>query len=189
MKDLGNQSDPASPRDSASNQSSKKDKQIVLGKIASPFGVRGWTKVVSYTDPYEGLLEYQQWNLSQGNQQKTYSVVEGKRHGKFLIAKFDGIDDRDLVARLTNALVVLDRVELPEAESDSYYWADLIGLAVITTQGVRLGEVERMMETGANDVVVVSGERERLIPWIRDSVIKSVSLTESIITVDWDADF
>ena len=93
------------------------------------------------------------------------------------------------MARLTNALVVLDRVELPEAESDSYYWADLIGLKVITTQGVRLGEVERMMETGANDVVVVSGERERLIPWIRDSVIKSVNLTESIITVDWDADF
>ena len=93
------------------------------------------------------------------------------------------------MARLTNALVVLDRVELPEAESDSYYWADLIGLAVITTQGVRLGEVERMMETGANDVVVVSGERERLIPWIRDSVIKSVNLTESIITVDWAADF
>ena len=93
------------------------------------------------------------------------------------------------MARLTNALVVLDRVELPEAESDSYYWADLIGLKVITTQGVRLGKVERMMETGANDVVVVSGERERLIPWIRDSVIKSVNLTESIITVDWDADF
>ena len=93
--------------------------------------------MVSYTDPYEGLLEYQQWNLSQGNQQKIYSVVEGKRHGKFLIAKFDGIDDRDLVARLTNALVVLDRGKLPEADSDSYYWADLIGLEVITTQGVR----------------------------------------------------
>ena len=70
-----------------------------------------------------------------------------------------------------------------------YKRQDLIGLEVITTQGVRLGEVERMMETGANDVVVVSGERERLIPWIRDSVIKSVNLTESIITVDWDADF
>ena len=177
------------PANQTTRKDAKKDKQIVLGKIASPFGVRGWTKVVSYTEPLEGLLDYQQWCLSQGDKQKTYNIVEGKRHGKFLIAKFDGIDDRDLVARLTNALVVLEREQLPDADGDSYYWADLIGLKVVTTDGVQLGEVQRMMETGANDVVVVAGERERLIPWIRESVIKSVDLTESTITVDWDADF
>ncbi len=182
---------PNNPSDSGANnnRAAAKDQQLVLGKIASPFGVRGWTKVVSYTEPLEALLDHQQWNLSQNGRQVVHNVVEGKPHGKFLIAKFDGIDDRDDVARLTNALVVLERNQLPDSEDDSFYWADLIGLQVVTTDGTVLGEVERMMETGANDVVVVAGERERLIPWIRDSVIRAVSLKEGKITVDWDADF
>jgi len=165
------------------------DKQLVLGKIASPFGVRGWTKVLSYTVPSEGLLDYKQWNISQRNQETVYEVVEGKKHGKFLIVKFSGINDRDEVAKLTNAQIVVERSDLPDSDEDSYYWADLIGLEVETTDGARLGVVERMMETGANDVVVVSGERERLIPWIMESVIRSVDLAEGKITVDWDADF
>lgn len=165
------------------------DEPLVLGKIASPFGVRGWTKVLSYTDPVEGLLDHKTWSVNQRGRQSGYKVVEGKRHGKFLIVKFDGIDDRDEVAKLTNALVVVERGELPDTDDDSFYWADLIGLEVVTTDGIQLGVVERMMETGANDVVVVSGERERLIPWVRDSVISSVDLTERKITVNWDADF
>ena len=165
------------------------DKQLVVGKIASPFGVRGWTKVLSYTEPADGLLDYKQWIVSQRDRETSYNVVEGKKHGKFLIVKFEGIDDRDEIAKLTNAQVVMERRDLPDTDDDSYYWVDLIGLAVETTDGTRLGVVERMMETGANDVVVVNGERERLIPWIRDSVIKSVDLKERKITVDWDADF
>ena len=93
------------------------------------------------------------------------------------------------MAKLTNALVVIERSELPDTEEDSYYWADLIGLQVVTTDGTELGQVERMMETGANDVVVVSGERERLIPWVKGSVIRSVDLDGRTIVVDWDADF
>lgn len=166
-----------------------KDKELVLGKIASPFGVRGWTKVLSYTDPAEGLLDYKEWSLSQRGAKRRYKIVEGKKHGKFLIAKLDGIDDRDEVAKLTNALVVMERSELPDTEDDSYYWADLIGLQVVTIDGTELGEVERMMETGANDVVVVKGERERLIPWVKGSVVKSVDLSDRTIVVDWDADF
>ena len=165
------------------------DKQLVLGKIASPFGVRGWTKVLSYTDPQAGLLDYKTWMLRLRGALKPYQLVEGKKHGKFLIAKFDGIDDRDDVAKLTNALVVLERSELPETEDDGYYWADLIGLEVTTADGEVLGRVDRMMETGANDVMVVTGERERLIPWITDSVVRVVDLDEGRITVEWDADF
>jgi len=184
-----NTSNPGATKDRATERVAEKDKQLVVGKIASPFGVRGWTKVVSYTDPLEGLLERQQWRLTQRGNALAYTVVEGKTHGRFLIVKFDGIDDRDEVAKLTNALVVVEREELPDTDDESFYWADLIGLQVMTTDGLCLGEVDRMMETGANDVVVVSGERERLIPWIRDSVIKSVNLGERTITVDWDADF
>jgi len=167
----------------------EKDNQLVLGKIASPFGVRGWTKVVSYTDPVEGLLEYRKWSLSLGGKQQTVDVLEGRKHGKFLIARFDGVDDRDEVARLTNALVIVERENLPDADDDSYYWADLIGLQVVTIDGIQLGKIVRLLETGANDVMVVNGERERLIPWVRESVVKSVDLQAGSITVDWDVEF
>lgn len=166
----------------------KENKELTLGKIASPFGVRGWTKVVSYTDPAVGLLEYPKWTVQQSGREQVFTVVEGRQHGKFLVAKFEGIDDRDEVAKLTNALVVVDRSELPSAD-DSYYWADLIGLEVISDQGQSFGKVDRLLETGANDVLVVNGERERLIPWITDSVVVSVDLKAKTIVVNWDADF
>lgn len=163
--------------------------KIVLGKIASPFGVRGWTKVISYTEPTEGLLDYGVWVVNQNGRQKRLTVDSGKSHGKFLVVKFKDIDDRDDVAKLTNATVEVSRAELPDTQDGSFYWADLIGLSVSTVQGVSLGKVEKMMETGANDVLVVRGERERLIPWIMDEVIVEVALESGQLTVDWDPDF
>jgi len=90
---------------------------------------------------------------------------------------------------LTNALVIVERENLPDADDDSYYWADLIGLQVVTIDGIQLGKIVRLLETGANDVMVVNGERERLIPWVRESVVKSVDLQAGSITVDWDVEF
>ncbi len=163
--------------------------KIVLGKIASPFGVRGWTKVTSYTEPFDGLLDYKTWQVNQNGRRTQLTVQNGKPHGKFIVVKFDGIEDRDEVARLTNATIEISREELPEVQDGSYYWADLLGLAVATTDGVELGRVENIMETGANDVLVVKGDRERLIPWIMDDVIVKADLSEGLLTVDWDPDF
>ena len=163
--------------------------KIVLGKIASPFGVRGWTKITSYTEPPEGLLEYDVLDISKAGKKSRLTVEQGKPHGKFLAVKFEGIDDRDQVALFTNALIEVSRHELPASQDGSYYWADLIGMAVETLDGVELGTVERMMETGANDVLVVLGDRERLIPWIEGDVVKKVELQEKLLTVDWDPDF
>ena len=86
-------------------------------------------------------------------------------------------------------MVVIERAQLPPVETGEYYWADLEGLSVVTTQGVNLGVVDYLLETGANDVLVVKGDRERLIPFLRDQTIKSVDLTQSQIIVDWDPDF
>lgn len=162
---------------------------IVLGKVASPFGVRGWTKVTSYTEPADGLLAYKDWEINLNGRKSRLALQEGRPHGKFLAVKFDGIDDRDEVAKLTNALVEISRKDLPEPRDGSYYWADLIGLNVKTLDGVMLGTVEKMMETGANDVLVVSGDKERLVPWIQGDVIKTVSVEDNLLTVDWDPDF
>ena len=161
---------------------------IVLGKISAPFGVRGWSKVTSFTEPPEGILEYKIWSVVKNGSARTLKVLQGKPHGKFMVARFEGIEDRDAAALLTHSEVQVQRDQLPESD-DGHYWADLIGLEVITKDGVKLGAVESLMETGANDVLVVKGESERLVPWIEDEVIVKVDLDGRIITVDWDPDF
>lgn len=161
---------------------------IVLGKMSAPFGVRGWSKVTSFTDPPEGILEYEEWSVVKDGSARTFKVLQGKPHGKFVVVKFDGIDDRDGAALLTHSEIQVQRNQLPESD-DSYYWMDLIGLNAITTEGVELGVVKSLMETGANDVLVVDGERERLIPWIENEVIVKVDLEAKTLTVDWDPEF
>ena len=161
---------------------------IVLGKISAPFGVRGWSKVTSFTEPPEGILEYKIWSVVKNGSARTLKVLQGKPHGKFMVARFEGIEDRDAAALLTHSEVQVQRDQLPESD-DGHYWADLIGLDVVTKDGVKLGTVESLMETGANDVLVVKGESERLVPWIEDEVIVKVDLDGRIITVDWDPDF
>lgn len=161
---------------------------VVLGKISAPFGVRGWSKVTSFTEPPEGILEYKTWSVVKNGSARTLKVLQGKPHGKFMVARFEGVEDRDAAALLTHSEVQVQRDQLPES-GDGHYWADLIGLEVITKEGVKLGTVDSLMETGANDVLVVKGESERLVPWIEDEVIVKVDLDTRIITVDWDPDF
>lgn len=161
---------------------------IVLGKISAPFGVRGWSKVTSFTEPPEGILEYKTWSVVKNGSARTLSVQQGKPHGKFMVVQFEGIADRDAAALLTHSEVQVQRDQLPES-TDGHYWADLIGLEVNTIDGVKLGTVDSLMETGANDVLVVKGDSERLVPWIEDEVIVTVDLENRIITVNWDPDF
>ena len=161
---------------------------IVLGKMSAPFGVKGWSKVTSYTEPPEGILDYKRWSVVKNGAAKTMSVVQSKPHGKFIAVKFEGIDDRDAAALLTHSEIQVERSDLPASEND-FYWTDLIGLAVTTKEGVALGVVDSLMETGANDVLVVKGDRERLVPWIEEDVVVDVDLEAGSITVDWDPEF
>ena len=115
--------------------------------------------------------------------------AQGKPHGKGLVAKLDGVVDRDQAAALMDFTVSVDRGQLPENPDGTYYWADLVGLTVTTQQGQQLGTVDYMMETGANDVMVVAGDRERLIPFVLGQVVAKVDLESGLILVDWDPEF
>jgi 16S rRNA processing protein RimM len=175
----------------ASSTSSPETTYIVVGKIGAPYGVRGWVKVFSYTEEMDALMDYDPWYTRSAKETDWHiaPVTEAKTHGKGLVAKFKGCDDRDAAALLTNQEIAITRAQLPPAEEGEYYWSDLIGLDVSTTEGVFLGKVDHLLETGANDVLVVKGERERLIPYVMGPIVKSVDLDAGTMTVDWDADF
>ena len=161
---------------------------VVLGRISGFFGVRGWVKVYSYTEPRDAVLNYKSWLLSSQGDWRTAEVAEGKRHGKTVIARFEGIEDRDQAAKLIGCDIGVPRSELPDTKEGQYYWSDLEGLRVMTQNGAELGKVDYLLETGANDVMVIKGEQEYLVPFVIDDVVLDVDLAAGVITVDWDWD-
>ena len=165
------------------------DNQVVLGKISGLYGVRGWIKVHSYTDPRENIVSYSPWLLERDGKWQAFELLEGRRHGKSVVAQLEGLTDRDAAAELVGATIAIRRDQLGPPQAGEYYWADLQGLRVITSGGVELGAVDYLIETGANDVLVVKGDRERLIPFVREQVVKDIDLDSGVIRVDWDPEF
>ena len=161
---------------------------VVLGRISGFFGVRGWVKVYSYTEPREAVLSYKRWLLSKNGEWQAATVAEGKRHGKTVIARLDGVDDRDQAADLIGRDIGVPRDELPETDEGEYYWSDLEGLRVVRKDGSVIGEVSYLLETGANDVMVINGEREHLVPFVKDEVVLDVDIAGGVIRVDWEWD-
>jgi 16S rRNA processing protein RimM len=161
---------------------------VVMGRIAAPFGILGWVKVQPFTEEVSGLLDFPVWNLGRGEQWREVKVLETEAHHKTLVARLDGCNDRDAAAALKGLEVAVPRAALPEAADNEYYWSDLVGLEVVNVQGEVLGKVTEVLETGANDVLVVAGERERLLPFIAQ-VILDVDLAAGRINVDWGADY
>jgi len=164
------------------------DKPVVLGRISGLFGVRGWVRIHSYTEPREGILDYAELLLERDGEWTPVRFVEGKRHGKTVVARLAGVEDRDEAATLVNLLVGVSREALPKTEEGLYYWSDLEGLQVVDTNGDALGRVAYLLETGANDVLVVEGKQEILIPFITGEVIKEVDLATGVIKVSWEWD-
>ena len=163
---------------------------IPLGRISGLFGVQGWVKVHSDTRPRENIFLYRPWYLLQDGRWRRYELLAGRPQGKTLVARFEGVTDRDQARALIGATVGVAFEQLDaRREAGEYYWTELIGQLVVTTDGHELGRVIRLMETGSNDVLVVRGERERLIPWLPDQVIRSVDLAAGRIEVDWDPEF
>ncbi len=162
---------------------------VPVGRISGLYGVRGWVKIYSYTEPRENILKYNPWLLNLAGGWTPVELLEGKRHGKGVIARLAGCEDRDAAARWLNTELAIRRDQLPETAPGEFYWNDLIGLKVITTGGIELGVVKDLMETGANDVLVVDGEVERLIPYVPDDVVVDVDLEAGELRVDWDPEF
>jgi len=163
---------------------------ILLGRISGVHGVKGWLKVYSYTRPIEGILAYRDWILSKAGQHaQTIVIADARVQGRGLQVKLENIDSRTDAELLIGYDIHIERAQLPETVDGECYWIDLIGLSVQTEQGVLLGEIKQIMETGANDVLVVQGDRERLIPYVVDHYVKSIDLENGMMTVDWDAEF
>lgn len=160
-------------------------RQIVVGKILGAFGVRGWVKVQSYTDPPENLLKYTPWSISG----KSCEVLSGQPHGNVFVVRLKGIEQREDAAALQSQTITVPRDRFPPPAPGEYYWADLVGLEARTTAGMSLGKITGLMATGANDVLEVQGERERLIPFVMGEYVKEVRLEEGVLIVDWDPDF
>lgn len=165
------------------------DDLIAVGKIGAPWGIRGWLRVWSYLDPAEQLLEHEQVTVTNSGKQERLVLEQGQVHGRSLVVLFQGLHDRDAAARWTGLEIGVLRSELPPPEEGEYYWTDLIGLRVVTSDNLDLGLVDSLIETGANDVLVVVGERKRYIPYLVGSVIQQVNLKTGVIRADWDPEF
>jgi 16S rRNA processing protein RimM len=162
-------------------------KVVTLGHISGVHGVKGWVKIHSMTEPREAIFEYQPWLL--GPTHEVVQVSEGKKHGKHLIALLKDIRDREEAESLLNRQIAVYRDQFPDLPETEFYWADLIGLKVNSQDGANLGTIKDMLATGANDVMVVQGEKELLIPFVLDLYVKQVDLALGVVTVDWDPDF
>lgn len=163
---------------------------INAGQISGVFGVKGSVKVFSHTDPRENILRYSPWLLKKNDQTRQVKVVSGQRQGLNVVASLEGIQDRDQAFELMGWDILIHKSQLPKPQQGEYYWLDLIGLEVKNLQDEYLGKVDHLLETGANDVLVVlDGETERLIPFLQSSTVLNIDLQAGVMIVDWDADF
>jgi len=146
--------------------------------------------VFSFTRPRENILRYSPWILQKNNQTKEINVIGGQRQGSNVVAELEGVLDRDTALELMGWEIFIRKEQLPKPQVGEYYWADLIGLEVVTTEGVKLGKVDHLMETGANDVLVVIDDKiERLIPFLQPQTVLKIDLSARSMVVDWDPDF
>ena len=153
------------------------------------FGVRGEIKIESWTEPRLAIFRYQPWTLVRGASSSTLTGVRGRNHGLAIVASVPGIDDRDQAVALIGSEISVPRSALPAPKPGEYYWVDLEGLSVVTVEGVVLGTGSHLFDTGANHVLAVQGDRERLIPFAQPQYVTAVDFDAGRIVVDWDPDF
>jgi 16S rRNA processing protein RimM len=163
---------------------------VVMGHVGAPFGVKGWVKIHPYTEALESLLDYPSWWLGHEEQGdwRRGAVAEARVHAKLLVVRLEGCSDREAALKHRGLQVAVRRDEMPESVPGEFYWVDLVGLTAINLEGVKLGTVEALIETGANRVLQVRGDRERLIPFV-ETVVREVDLEAGRIRVDWGADY
>ncbi len=169
--------------------SAKTHKPVTLGRISGVFGVKGWVKVHSYTEPRDNVVRFRTWTLKLRGDERRLEVEAGHAQGAGVVAKLRGFDDRDRARELIGADIVVERSELPQCAPGEYYWTDLEGLEVRTTTGQVLGTVDHLLATAGHDVLVLAGHPQRLIPFVQGRVVRDVDLTAGTIVVDWSPDY
>jgi 16S rRNA processing protein RimM len=172
--------------------------QLAIGRITATYGLKGWVKVYSYTDPIEQIADYQPWLVKKVDSRDALQVFEYekvKRHGKGIIALPVGATDCNEAEAWIGFEIWSDQGQMPALEKGEYYWHQLQGLQVINTADENLGRVDHLLETGANDVLVVKADkdsiddRERLIPYVEEQIVRNIDIDAGKIWVDWAADY
>lgn len=161
---------------------------VALGRISGVFGVNGWVKVFSYTEPRENVVSYREWWLEKAGRKRRFRVTDGRPQGRTIVAKLEEVDDRDEASAWVGADILVDRSSLPSLPNGEFYWADLVGLEVRDARGGTIGRLAQMLETGAHDVMCVECERgeEILIPFVFDETVIEVCPAEGYLVVDWE---
>ena len=157
---------------------------IQLGFVGAPFGVRGWIKLRSHTDPPERLLDHRSLRIGQGSIWQNYRIEASGRSGGALTVKLSGVEDRDQAQALRGSQVCVPRSELPQRDDKDFYRADLIGCDVVNIDGIGLGVVQHFIETPAQVLMVVRGTQEYWIPAVPQH-LRRVDLQARRVVVDW----
>jgi 16S rRNA processing protein RimM len=164
-------------------------RHVEVGRLGAAHGVRGWLRVQSYTDPPARLFEWQCWWLQSGsNPPRAVKLLEARPQGDAWVVRLEGVDERDAASRLTGQMVLVERSELPAVSGREHYRDDLVGFEVRNVEGALLGTVDHFVDTPANAVMVVKGEREHWVPVTREH-LRNVDKAARSLVVDWPEDF
>jgi 16S rRNA processing protein RimM len=164
------------------------DRIVTLGKIAGTFGVQGWIKVQSFTDPPENIFEYENWRIRRRGEWEPVTIEDGRVTAKGVLAKLQGVETPEDARLYAGAEIGVARSELPATAPGEYYWSDLEGLEARTPTGAVLGRIDHFRSSPGSDIVVVRGEREHWIPFVKDRIVK-VDLEAGHVVFDWAADW
>lgn len=166
------------------------ENNIFIGEVGAPHGIKGWVRVRSFSNPREGIFSYPVFLLQQGEKRFELKLEKNQSDGSRLLAKFVGVDDRNQAETLTGCKIYVAKSELPALENDEYYWHQLIGLKVQGAEGVFLGEVIGLVETGAHDVLELKyQDQRRLIPFVLSDIVTDINLEARTIEVTWTEDY
>ncbi len=163
--------------------------QLIIGRISRPYGVKGWLRLSSYCRPEENIFAYKRWLIGRDTGWQSRQVLAHKQQGRQLLARLEGIAERELAHSLVGLAIAIETAALPEPAPGEYYWAELLGMEVFDRDGKRFGRVADIQETGANDVLFVGGEKPCLIPFVQEEIVQDVDLENRRIVVDWNPEY
>lgn len=169
----------------ASGPEGSEGERVELGRVTGAFGIKGWIRLHSHTAPPEGILRYRRW-LVDGREWK---VLDGHAQGSSVAASLEGLEDRNAAEAMRGAVIEVPRAALPKPKPGEFYWSDVLGSEVVSTTGAKLGTLESVAHNGAQDVMVVRGERERLIPAVPGPIVKTVDPKAKRIVVEWEPEY
>lgn len=162
---------------------------VVIGRFGRPQGLKGFIRVISFTEPEQSIFEYSPWYQHHNGQWMPIALEGSVKQHNTLLVKVAGYEQREHLATLTHTEIWVARSQLPVLADGEYYWQDMLHMQVFTQTGTLLGEITSLLSTGSNDVLVVCGEKRHLIPYVKGLYILSVDSTQHKMIVDWDEDF